>query len=84
MEVILGLFSGSLVSVAVSIVVLFLLVKIAFFTIKKVFMNVLTAGILYYVLQNFFSPNPWDMGLLSWILTAPLGPIPVLVNWFMA
>ncbi|WP_052076866.1 hypothetical protein [Veillonella montpellierensis] len=74
------LLANPTLAVIAVIVVIALLIKIAFYTIKRIVLNV-AVGYLFYLGVNHFSHTTVDMSFLSWLLTAPLGPLPVIVTW---
>lgn len=69
-----------ILALVVAIVIIGFLFKIAFYTIKRVVFNIVLGYIFYFGASNF-THTPMDMSFLGWILTAPLGPIPVIVTW---
>ncbi len=75
MEVFLA---SPIVSMIGTLIVAILVFKIAFFTIKKVVLNLIMGGIAYYVAVHFFN-IPMDIGFFVWALTALFGPIPMIV-----
>lgn len=65
---------------AVTLAVIWIAFKFAWYTIKKVTLNLILGYATYWVLIDIFHTTV-NMGVISWVLTALLGPIPVL---FMA
>ena len=61
----------------VAIVVAWVIIKVAWFTIKRVATNVFLGIISYSVITEVFHVS-LDMNIMLWALTAVLGPIPVL------
>ncbi len=61
----------------VAVVVAWMIIKVAWFTIKRVATNVFLGMITYAVITEVFH-TPLDMNIMLWALTAVLGPIPVL------
>lgn len=66
-----------LVQVAVGIVAVIFIFKVAYFTIKRVAMHLITGYAAYYIAVNYFH-IPLDMGVGMWALSALFGPIPVI------
>ncbi len=62
---------------AVVMIVAWVIIKVAWFTIKRVATNVFLGMITYAVATEVFH-IPMDMNSMLWALTAVLGPIPVL------
>ena len=62
---------------AVAILVAWVIIKVAWFTVKRVATNVFLAMISYAVITEVFHVS-LDMNIMLWALTAVLGPIPVL------
>ncbi|WP_251441402.1 hypothetical protein [Veillonella intestinalis] len=67
-----------IVTAVVAVVVIYIIFKVAFYTVKKVGLNLILGYAAFYVCNNFFH-IPVDMTVLMWFLTAVLGPIPVIV-----
>ena len=61
----------------VVMIVAWVIIKVAWFTIKRVATNVFLGMITYAVATEVFH-IPMDMNSMLWALTAVLGPIPVL------
>ena len=61
----------------VAVVVAWVIIKVAWFTIKRVAINVFL-GMLTYAVATEVLHVPLDMNIMLWALTAVLGPIPVL------
>ncbi len=61
----------------VAVVVAWVIIKVAWFTIKRVAINVFL-GMLTYAVATEALHVPLDMNIMLWALTAVLGPIPVL------
>ena len=61
----------------VAVVVAWVIIKLAWFTIKRVAINVFL-GMLTYAVATEVLHVPLDMNIMLWALTAVLGPIPVL------
>ena len=62
---------------AVVMIVAGVIIKVAWFTIKRVATNVFLGMITYAVATEVFH-IPMDMNSMLWALTAVCGPIPVL------
>ena len=62
---------------AVVMIVAWVIIKVAWFTVKRVATNVFLGMITYAVATEVFH-IPMDMNSMLWALTAVLGPIPVL------
>ena len=62
---------------AVALLVAWVIIKVAWFTVKRVATNVFLGMITYAVATEVFH-IPMDMNIMLWALTAVLGPIPVL------
>lgn len=62
----------------VALLVAFVAIKVAWFTVKKVAMNLIVGYATFWVLTELFHVHV-GMGFISWTLTALLGPIPVLI-----
>lgn len=78
-----ALLASPIISAVVSVAVAYIAFKVAFFTLKRVFMNAVT-GILTYLVCVHILNIPMDIGLSVWALTAILGPIPMLIaaGWY--
>lgn len=61
----------------IAVVVAWVIIKVAWFTIKRVAINVFL-GMLTYAVATEVLHVPLDMNIMLWALTAVLGPIPVL------
>lgn len=61
----------------VAVVVAWVIIKVAWFTIKRVAINVFL-GMLTYAVATEVLHVHLDMNIMLWALTAVLGPIPVL------
>lgn len=72
------LLTSPIVSAIVSIVVAYVAFKVAFFTIKKVAMNVVTGILTYWICVHILN-IPMDIGFGIWSLTALFGPIPMIL-----
>ena len=70
-----ALLASPIISAVISIAVAF---KVAFFTIKRVAMNVVIGGLTYWVCVHILN-IPMDIGVGIWALTAILGPIPMVL-----
>ena len=66
-----------LMSGAVALLVAWVIIKVAWFTVKRVATNVFLGIISYAVITEVFHVS-LDMNIMLWALTAVLGPIPVL------
>ncbi|SNV74547.1 MULTISPECIES: hypothetical protein [Veillonella] len=73
-----ALLASPIISVVISIVVAYILFKVAFFTIKSVAFNVIAGFATYWVCVNVLH-IPMDIGWGVWVLTAILGPIPMVI-----
>ena len=62
---------------AVALLVAWVIIKVAWFTVKRVATNVFLGMISYAVITEVFHVS-LDMTVMLWALTAVLGPIPVL------
>ena len=62
---------------AVALLVAWVIIKVAWFTVKRVATNVFLGMISYAVITEVFHVS-LDMNIMLWALTAVLGPIPVL------
>lgn len=62
---------------AVALLVAWVVIKVAWFTVKRVATNVFLGIISYAVITEVFHVS-LDMNIMLWALTAVLGPIPVL------
>ncbi len=62
---------------AVALLVAWVIIKVAWFTVKRVATNVFLGIISYAVITEVFHVS-LDMNIMLWALTAVLGPIPVL------
>ena len=60
----------------ISVFVIVIALKLAFFTIKKVALNVVL-GIVTYLVCVYVLHIPMDIGFGVWALTILLGPIPM-------
>lgn len=66
-----------LVQAVVAIIVAWTIIKVAWFTIKRVATNIFLAMMTYAIVTEVFHVS-MDMNIMLWALTAVLGPIPVL------
>jgi conserved domain protein len=66
-----------LVQAVVAIIVAWTIIKVAWFTIKRVATNIFLGMITYAIVTEVFHVS-MDMNIMLWALTAVLGPIPVL------
>lgn len=73
-----ALLASPIISAVISIAVAYIAFKVAFFTIKRVAMNVVIGGLTYWVCVHILS-IPMDIGVGIWALTAILGPIPMVL-----
>ena len=72
-----ALLASPIISAVISIAVAYIAFKVAFFTIKRVAMNVVIGGLTYWVCVYILN-IPMDIGVGIWALTAILGPIPMV------
>ncbi|WP_295259040.1 hypothetical protein [Veillonella sp.] len=72
-----ALLASTPISVVISIAVAYIAFKVAFFTLKRVVLNVVTGALTYWVCVNVLN-IPMDIGMGIWALTAILGPIPMI------
>lgn len=72
-----ALLASTPISVVISIAVAYIAFKVAFFTLKRVVLNVVTGALTYWVCVNVLN-IPMDIGMGVWALTAILGPIPMI------
>ena len=70
------LLAAPMTEAVISIFVIVIALKIAFFTIKKVALNVVL-GIVTYLVCVHVLHIPMDIGFGVWALTVLLGPIPM-------
>ena len=70
--------ASPIASTIVSIIVAYVAFKVAFFTIKKVAMNVVIGFITYWVCVHILN-IPMDIGFGIWALTVLFGPIPMVL-----
>ena len=73
-----ALLASPIISAVISIAVAYIAFKVAFFTIKRVAMNVVTGVLTYWVCVHILA-IPMDIGVGIWALTAILGPIPMVL-----
>lgn len=73
-----ALLASPIISAVISIAVAYIAFKVAFFTIKRVAINVVIGGLTYWVCVHILN-IPMDMGVGIWALTAILGPIPMVL-----
>ena len=62
----------------ISVLVIVIALKLAFFTIKKVALNVIL-GIVTYMVCIYVLHIPMDIGFGVWALTVLFGPIPMVL-----
>lgn len=73
-----ALLASPIISAVISVAVAYIAFKVAFFTIKRVAMNVVIGGLTYWVCVYILN-IPMDIGVGIWALTAILGPIPMVL-----
>ena len=73
-----ALLASTPISAVISIAVAYIAFKVAFFTLKRVVLNVVTGALTYWVCVNVLN-IPMDIGMGTWALTAILGPIPMII-----
>ena len=66
-----------LVQAVVAVVVAWTIIKVAWFTAKRVATNIFLGMITYAIVTEVFHVS-MDMNIMLWALTAVLGPVPVL------
>lgn len=66
-----------IMTAAVAVIIAWVVIKVAWFTIKRVAMNVFL-GIISYAFVTEALHIPVDMNIMWWALTMILGPLPVL------
>lgn len=66
-----------LVQAVVAVVVAWTIIKVAWFTVKRVATNIFLGMITYAIVTEVFHVS-MDMNIMLWSLTAVLGPVPVL------
>jgi conserved domain protein len=66
-----------LVQAVVAVVVAWTIIKVAWFTVKRVATNIFLGMITYAIVTEVFHVS-MDMNIMLWALTAMLGPVPVL------
>jgi len=66
-----------LVQAVVAVVVAWTIIKVAWFTVKRVATNIFLVMITYAIVTEVFHVS-MDMNIMLWALTAVLGPVPVL------
>lgn len=71
--------ASPILSVIVSILVAIVAFKVAFFTIKRVVTNAVLGVATYWVCANILH-IPMDTGIVTWVLTGLLGPIPMVIS----
>lgn len=62
----------------IAVVVALIALKLAFFTIKKVIVNVILGAAVYAIATYIFHID-MQMGFIMWALTVLFGPIPVII-----
>ena len=79
MEVLLApLLAAPMAEVLISVFVIVIALKLAFFTIKKVVINVVLGFVAYMVCIHVLN-IPMDIGFGVWALTVLFGPIPMVL-----
>ena len=73
-----ALLASPIISAVISIAVAYIAFRVAFFTIKRVAMNVVIGGLTYWVCVYILN-IPMDIGVGILALTAILGPIPMVL-----
>ena len=73
-----ALLASPIISAVISIAVAYIAFRVAFFTIKRVAMNVVIGGLTYWVCVYILN-IPMDIGVGIWALTAILGHIPMVL-----
>ncbi|MFR0080182.1 MAG: hypothetical protein ACLRU1_08250 [Veillonella parvula] len=73
-----ALLASPIISAVISIAVAYIAFRVAFFTIKRVAMNVVIGGLTYWLCVYILN-IPMDIGVGIWALTAILGPIPMVL-----
>ena len=66
-----------LVQAVVAVVVAWTIIKVAWFTVKRLATNIFLGMITYAIVTEVFHVS-MDMNIMLWALTAVLGPVPVL------
>ena len=66
-----------LVQAVVAVVVAWTIIKVAWFTVKRVATNIFLGMITYAIVTEVFHVS-MDMNIMLWALTAVLGPVTVL------
>lgn len=66
-----------LVQAVVAVVVAWTIIKVAWFTVKRVATNIFLGMITYAIVTEVFHVS-MDMNIMLWSLTAVLGPVAVL------
>ena len=66
-----------LVQAVVAVVVAWTIIKVAWFTVKRVATNIFLGMITYAIVTEVFHVS-MDMNIMLWALTAVLGTVPVL------
>lgn len=66
-----------LVQAVVAVVVAWTIIKVAWFTVKRVATNIFLGMITYAIVTEVFHVS-MDMNIMLWALTAVLGPVAVL------
>lgn len=69
--------TGVTTQVVIAIIALVLLFKLAFYTVKKVVLHLVTGYIAFLAITSIFN-IPVHMGVMMWALTAMFGPLPVI------
>lgn len=72
------LLAAPMTEAIISVFVIVIALKLAFFTIKKVAINV-ALGIVTYMVCIYVLHIPMDIGLGVWALTVLFGPIPMVL-----
>ena len=72
------LLASPILSTVTTVIVAIVAFKMAFFTIKKVVVNLVLGFVAYYAAVYMFN-IPMDVGFWLWALTALFGPIPMIV-----
>ena len=72
------LLAAPMTEAVISVFVIVIALKLAFFTIKKVAINV-ALGIVTYMVCIYVLHIPMDIGFSVWALTVLFGPIPMVL-----
>lgn len=79
MEAILAAIGGSSVaSIIITVLAIGLAIKISWFTVKKVVLNIVMGGIVYLFATEILM-IPMDPGFWAWGLTVLFGPVPMAI-----